>query len=356
MKNQTASIEPVKDIDNIIRCSNAKGDGRQLTDPLQHHFLIKNNDDMSKTANKKTREKKDVYERATERIITLLEKGDVAWRRTWGTYGFAKNFKSDHVYTGINFLFMNYVSEHPIPYYLTYKQAKELGGNVKKGAKAEYIFFYKGYYKDTNGKNVSETDANLPQYANANLTPVRFLKCYPVFNIEDTEGVEWERPQQVERPNKPIEECEAIIQEMPEQPTFKLIDANRAFYAPDLDIVNVPDIKQFENSEFFYRTTFHEIAHWTGAEKRLSRAGIVEAIETGSDRYAEEELIAELTSNYLLNLAGAASNEAMNVSAGYLKSWIIRLKEDPKILFRVAPKAQAAVEYILGKPLKEMMI
>lgn len=353
MNNRLTSNESTKVIDIIINCNKAKDDGQQLTDPLQHNFLINKNDDMSKTADKKT---KDIYERATNRIIALLEKGEVAWRRTWGTYGFAKNFKTGHVYTGINFLFMNYVSEHPIPYYLSYKQAKALGGNVKKGAKAEYIFFYKGYYKDANGNNISESDSNLPQYENTNLTPVRFLKCYPVFNIEDTEGIEWERPQQVERPNKPIEKCEAIIQNMPEQPTFKLVDANRAFYYPDEDIINVPDIKQFENSEFFYRTTFHEIAHWTGAEKRLARVGIIEAIEQGSDRYAEEEMIAELTSNYILNIAGVASIDAMEVSAGYLKGWISRLKEDPKILFRVAPKAQTATQFIFGKPLTEMMI
>ena len=135
---------------------------------------------------------------------------------------------------------------------------------------------------------------------------------------------------------------------MKEQPTFELTDSSKAFYDPRADVINVPDIKQFEKSGFYYRTTFHEIGHWTGAKSRLARPGIIEPIESGSDRYAEEELIAELTSNYLLNVANVQEDEVMEVSAGYLKSWIKRLKEDPKIIFRVAPKAQQATEYILG--------
>ncbi|MCB0515550.1 MAG: DUF1738 domain-containing protein [Bacteroidetes bacterium] len=290
-----------------------------------------------------------IYQRATQRIIDLLEKGEVAWRRTWGTYGFAKNFKTGHVYTGINFLMMNFGTEHTVPYYLTYRQVTELGGHVKKGAKAQYVFFYKGCFKDKDGKYIPEKDAELPKYANTDLEPFRVLRSYPVFNIEDTRGIEWKRPEEVNRPNEPIAECEAIIAGINPQPTFQQADTHRAFYDPLSDVINVPHIAQFENSAFFYRTAFHEIAHWSGAAGRLNRVGITELTKFGSERYAEEELIAELTSNFLLNIAGAATNDSMNVSAGYLQSWISRLQEDPKMLFRVVPKAQEATEYILGR-------
>lgn len=352
MKTNKTTIDLSKTIDKAMPCSKPKLDERQLTDvSRQHNFLTENHYDM---ANSNTTKKVEIYERATQRVIALMEKGDVAWRRTWGVYGFAKNHKSGHIYTGINFLFLNLLSPHPIPYYLTFKQVKEMGGKIKKGAKAEQVYFYTGYYKDENGKNVSEADAHTAQFKDANLTPVRFLKYYNVFNIEDTENIEWERPESVDRPNNPIEECEVLIRDMPEAPTFKIVDANRAFYSPLEDIINVPNIKQFENSEFFYRTTFHEIAHWTGHETRLNRPGITEAIEQGSDRYAEEELVAELTSNYLLNIAGISNSETEKVSAGYLKSWVGRLKENPKILFKVAPKAQQATEFILGKSITEL--
>lgn len=353
MKNQPTAIGSFNCIDNITQNGRTASCGQPLTDiSQQHHFLTQNYDDMSKTNIQKT----DIYERATNKIIALLEKGEVAWRRTWGTYGLACNYKTKHVYTGVNLLFLNLCSPHSIPYYVTFRQAKELGGKIKKGAKAEYVYFYKGYYKDEEGNNISEKDISLAEHKDKAVRPIRFLKCYPVFNIEDTEGIEWEKPAVVNRPNDPIEACETILKDMPEQPNFQLTNANQAFYIPEDDLINVPDIKQFENSHFYYRTTFHEVGHWTGHTSRLARVGITEKIVQGSDRYAEEELIAELTSNYILNIAGVATDDVMEVSSGYLNSWIGRLKEDPKILFRIAPKAQEAVEFILGKKINDLFV
>lgn len=354
MKTKTGKSASTKTIDNIISCSIA-GNERMLTNlSQQHYLLIQNYDDMSKSKINVTKDKTDIYTQATNRVIELMKQGHVAWRRTWGTYGCAKNFATGRHYSGVNFLFMNYISPHPIPYYLTFRQVKHFGGKVKKGAKSEKVFFYKSYYKDENGKPLSKADLGLPKYKNQKIESIRFLRSYSVFNIEDTEGIEWEKPPEVSRNNNPIAECEMLIKSMSDKPTFELTDTRQAFYVPDLDVINVPPITQFENSEFYYRTTFHEIAHWTGAASRLSRPGITEKIERGSEKYAEEELVAELASNYILNIVGVDTTEVMEVSAGYLKTWVQRLKENPRMLFRVAPKAQAAVEYILGQPMKQL--
>lgn len=246
------------------------------------------------------------------------------------------------------------ISPHPIPYYLTLRQAKELGGNIKKGSKAEWVYFYKKYYKNKDGKSISVEEATKRSKNGEEVSVIKFLKCFSVFNIEQTEGIEWERPPEVNRPNNPIDECEVILTEMKEQPTFKLIDSSKAFYAPLEDIINVPDIKQYENSELFYSTVFHEVVHWTGNEKRLARKGIVNCIERDKEEYAEEELVAELASNIIMNLVGISNEDTENLSAGYLKGWLKHLKQDPNFLFRVMPKAQAAVEYILGKSLHEI--
>lgn len=302
-------------------------------------------------ATTKTREKRQqLYEHAAARVITQLEQGTIPWRRPWGVYGMAKNFASGHHYTGINFFFLNFFAQYPIPYYLTYRQARQLGGNVRKGEKAtERVYFYTGYYKDEKGNTISEAEAQQPQYQGKSLDHVRFLKAYPVFNIEQCEGIEWETPGLPERDATPIEECEAILHSMEPPPTFERIDANQAFYSPSKDIVNVPDPKQFESSAFFYAVVFHELAHWTGHETRLAREGIMtKGVERTSELYAEEELIAELASNYLLSVAGVHTRDTKDVSAAYLDTWIKRLKAEPNILFRIAPKAQAAAEYILG--------
>lgn len=297
-----------------------------------------------------------VAEKATNRVIELIEQGNPLWRRTWGTYGLAQNFVTKNVYQGINFLMLNMISPYSIPYYLTFSQLKKLGGKVKKGSKAERVYYYNWYYKDENGNNISEEEAEFRKQNNQPFKVLRFIKSYPVFNIECTEGFDWKGPKEVNRPNNPIEECEVILQEIPEQPVFKTIDANKAMYNPTLDIVNLPKLAQFENSELFYRTTFHELLHWTGHEKRLARKGIMEFAGNQTDIYAEEELIAELGSNILMNIVGISNEDTQNVSAGYLKSWVERLRKDPKFLFKVAPKAQAGAEFILGKKLSELYV
>lgn len=355
MKNLITNTVHTVSLDTNIACSITTHDRGNQPPVLsqQHYSLTQNCHDMSSNTKVQKDSKTDIYERANNRIIALLEEGKVAWRRSWSSYGFAKNFVTDYVYTGINFLFMNQLSPYPIPYYLTFKQAKELGGNIKKGEKAEYIYFYKGYYKDEQGNNISDKQAQSEQYANIPLTPVRFLKCYPVFNIEQTEGIEWEKPELVNRANEPIEAVQNIVRNIDPQPVFKYEDSNRAYYHPIQDYINMPKLEQFENSELNARTTFHEIVHWTGHEKRLAREGIVTPSSFGTKRYAEEELVAEMGANYLLNIAGITSDDTMNVSAGYLKNWIECLKENPRFIFKVAPKAQQAVEFIIGKPISE---
>lgn len=361
MKTPHTSIDNTKGIDKITQNDIAKNSGIPTADISQQHtFHHQNFNAMPKTAVSKKRPstgKVDIYERATQRIIDLLKQGDVAWyRKTWSGYGLARNYKTNHIYTGINLLFMNMISPHPIPYYLTFNQVKEMGGKIQKGAKAEYVYFYKGYYKDENGKNISEVDANSTAYSDKPLKSVRFLKCYPVFNIEQTENIEWERPALADNDNDPILECEMIMNEMPNPPKLERIDSNNAYYSPTDDVVNMPNIRQFESSKFFYRTLFHETAHSTGHPSRLGRFEPINTPKFGTKNYAEEELVAEICSSYLLSLAGVNTKDVMKVSTGYLKSWIQRLEDDPKLIFRVAAKAQQATEYILGKKIIELPI
>lgn len=359
MNYKPTNTDISKNVDTRAIPSHTPKDELRLSDHLQQldsiHQPSKHFFDMKKTK-KKSAFMTDIYEKTTQRIIDLLENGDVAWRRTWSSYGYARNFKTGHIYSGINFFLLNMIAPHPIPFYLTFKQVQQMGGKVKKGSKGFPVFFYKGYMKFEDGKRVPEAEIDLPQYKDKAFTPIRFLRRYPVFNIEDIEGIDWEKPEIVNRPNNSIATCEAILEQMTEQPVFQLVDSSSAFYDVATDTINVPDIKQFENSEFYYRTKFHEVAHWTGSKKRLARSGVVEPIESKSDRYAEEELIAELTSNYLLNTAGVQTTEAEELSAGYLKYWIERLKENPKLIFIVAPRAQQATEFILGRSIRDSFV
>lgn len=291
-------------------------------------------------------QKVDIYEKITERILSHLEAGTAPWRQTWGTYGLAKNFLTNHVYTGINMVMLNMVAPYEVPYYLTWKQLKSKGGVVKKGSKAEYVYYYKSYFKDGNGRNIGAEEAQRMESAGQEVQNVRFLKCFKVFNITSIEGIEWEKPTLAKQENEPITECETFLQSIQPRPKFKRVNANRAFYAPHEDIINIPDIQQFEQNAAFYNTTFHELAHWTGHKNRLARKGIMQRIDSKSKVYAEEELLAELSASFLCGLTGIDRVDIIENNAAYLKHWIDVLRTDNRMLLRVAPRVQEAVNFL----------
>ena len=297
--------------------------------------------------------RKSLYELATARIVEQLEAGVPPWRRAWGRYGLARNLQSDKPYRGVNAFFLNFIAPYRIPYYLTFRQVQEMGGKVKRGSKVEYVYYYRTYYKDENGKTIPQSE--LGQYELKELEQIRFLKSFKVFNIESCEGIDWTPPPEVNQDNDPIEEAEAILRTMKDPPTIVSVSTDEASYAPQTDVINMPNIRQFESSHYYYRTLFHECGHWTVHETRLARPGIIERIKRMEELYAEEELIAELCSHYVSMVVGVDDESTRKVSAGYLDAWIRRLKKDPSMIFRVAPKAQEAAELILGAELHDCL-
>lgn len=202
--------------------------------------------------------KRDLYQEVTNKIIALIERGVAPWRRTWGAYGLARNYATGHIYTGINFILMNN-TEHPIPYFMTYNQIKHHGGQIRPGAKAEMVIYFNVVYKDSGNLALSQEDAQVRIKKGEDIQIQKFIKYYNVFGVDDIKGVEFKAPEVVLQPNEKIERCEDIIDNMPNRPGIKCIDANRAFYAPVQDFVNIPDIKQFESAEDYYASFFHEL-------------------------------------------------------------------------------------------------
>jgi len=291
-----------------------------------------------------------LYEEVTNRIITMLENGVPPWRKTWSTYGLARNYVSGRVYTGINYILMNN-TRHPIPYFFTFKQVKELGGNIKKGAKSEMVIYYKVYYKDVNKTILTSEEANARRLKGQEINAMRFIRYYNVFNIEDLEDVELDLNKFNEAKltaNERIARCEEIIQNMPDPPLFRKIDANRAFYSPSEDFINLPSINQFESSEHYYATCFHELIHSTGHISRLNRKEVMESIGFGSKLYSKEELIAEMGASYLMNYCQIDYDAIVENNASYLAGWLSVLKEDPMYIFKVSAGAQMAVDNIIN--------
>lgn len=317
---------------------------------------------MTSTATQEVREQKkkprDIYQEVTDRIVELLEQGTAPWHKPWGSSALAQNYESKNVYTGINMVLFNLVYADPEPYYLTFNQVKKLGGKVKKGSKARQVVYFNVLHKDADGKSINEEQAKAKRNAKEEVKVIPYIKTYNVFNIADIENIDFDIPAQVLRPeNERLEQCEAILQNMPNAPKFKPTkEQRRAYYVPSLDEIHLPMLERFERSEAYYNTFYHEAIHATGHASRLAREGIATKTDYGTDIYAFEEIIAELGASFLCGITKINREVIIENNAAYVASWVRRLKDDKKLIFRAAAKAKQAVEYILDKPISPKQV
>ena len=287
--------------------------------------------------------KMDAYQQVTHAIITQLEKGTVPWRKTWGNYGLARNYVTNRVYQGINFVLLNML-DYSHPMYLTYNQAKKLGGSIAKGSKSHLVVFYTKVFRLADGNYLSEAEAKQldeNQY-HSFLVP----KYYRVFNIKFLEGVEVQYPVSLINEGSLLSTCQAIVTEMKDPPEREITFTAKPAYFPSEDRVTMPDIQLFSSSEEYYNTFFHELVHSTGHEKRLSRKTIVGHQPFGSAAYSEEELIAELGASFLCAFTGINRQEIMQNNAAYINGWLSKLAQDKKVVFSAASQARKAVRWM----------
>lgn len=272
----------------------------------------------------------------------MLETGVCPWQKPWKTSAkdaLPSNYVSKKAYRGIN-AFILLCTPYACPYWVSYKQAGELGGNVKKGEKGFPVVFWKRLPKTdkATGKPVLNSKGK-PE-------SVMFLRYYTVFNLEQCEGITWEKPVSDGTPFEPLAEAARIVAGMPDAPEIRHGGA-RACYAPVTDVVQMPEQQTFNGAPEYYNTLFHELAHATGHAKRLDRKGITNIAGFGSDSYSREELVAEMGAAFLSGHAGILHVTANN-SAAYLAGWIKALKEDSKLIVIAAAQAQKAADFILG--------
>jgi antirestriction protein ArdC len=273
-----------------------------------------------------------VYEIITEKIIEKLEKGEVPWHQPW-IGGYPKNLISKKEYRGIN-VFLLGCQKYSSPYWVSYKQAQELGGNVRKGEHGTRVVFWKQL-------NVKDKDTEEEKM-------IPLLRYYTVFNLDQCEGIDEKRiPQTDIRQNfQPIDACERVVNGMQKRPDIRFEEL-RAYYHPGGDFVNMPKKETFDKEEFFYAVLFHELGHSTGHEKRLHRKAQGDWSPFGSESYSKEELVAEMTAAFLCGTC-QIENTTIDNSAAYIKSWLKKLKDDPKMVVLAGAQAQRASDYILG--------
>lgn len=276
----------------------------------------------------------DKYNEITAKIIAQLEQGVIPWRKPWsGDPDAARNYFSGKPYSLLNQMILQKTG-----YYATFKQWTDHGGKIRKGARAEYVYFFKTQEKETD-----ETDDN----GEKKIVSYPVLRCYGVFHESDVEGIELDHS---ERPDpEKITDAEKIIADYVKNSGVKFTAkiSAKAFYRPVFDEIIVPQISQFDETAEYYSTAFHEMTHSTGHQSRLNRDGIKKMTTFGDEDYSREELIAEMGAAYLCSAAGINSAATLKNSAAYIQSWIRALKNDKHMIVWAASRAQKAADFIL---------
>lgn len=296
---------------------------------------------------------RDTYQEVTDSVIAQLEKGIVPWQKTWKQGSdsgfFPTNYLSKKAYRGFNVFWLNMFTDingFKTNRYMTFKQALQAGGKIKKGSKGTQIT----YWAQIERKPGEDEDGEV-------IPGKKFMvpKIYTVFNVDQTEGIAINEITPINRTIvEKLEICEYLVYHMKDRPMIH-IRGDEPCYNISKDIIEMPEINIFNGSEYYYQTLFHELAHSTGHEKRLNRKGVASRDHSVIE-YANEELVAELTAAFLSAYANIGDVVIEN-SAAYIGSWLERLKNDKKLILTAAARAQRATDYILGiNPMDETIV
>ena len=282
----------------------------------------------------------ELYASVTAQLVAALESGDLPpWRQPWkaGSSGFLPMRHSDVAYRGVNVLILwaegaskGYSSSH----WMTFAQAKDYGGSVRKGEKSTAILFCQPMTKDTVKADGSQGKDSF-----------WISKTYRVFNADQIDGL----PDRFT--TKPVHQIDQE-QRIAHAETFigntkaDIRHANGgAFYRPSTDSISLPPFETFDNPEAYYATALHELSHWTGHGSRLNRD--LKGFGTNREDYSREEIIAELSSVFVCAALGITPPD-MGQHAAYIDCWVKALKADPRYIFSAASKAQAAADYLMS--------
>lgn len=283
--------------------------------------------------------KRDLYQSVTDRIVAKLETGVMPWVKGWnaGT-SIPMNAVSNRPYSGINVLLFWSAADagYARPRYLTYKQATECGGHVRKGEHGTKVYYF---------KQLEIADKNNPDETKQ----IPMLREYTVFNVDQCEGL----PDHVrigpDAGKVNPDNREALADDFIRSTGADFREgAGKPCYIPSRDFITVPAWSDFHSQPEYYAAAFHELVHWSGHKSRLDRdlSG-----RFGNDAYAAEELIAELGAAFLC--AEFGFDNAHDNQAAYLAGWLKILKADPRAIFTAASKAQKAADYLRGLALAE---
>ncbi len=282
----------------------------------------------------------DTYQRITDTIVDALEAGTRPWMQPWSGNNIGGAFlrpirSTGEPYRGINILLLWIASaangfQHDR--FMTYKQAQELGGQVRKGEKGTGIVKYGTVTRSVENGCGEAEDREIP-----------YLKGYTVFNVSQIEGL----PDHLYSTPTPLPEIQRVAQAdrfIANTGANIRHEGNQPCYIPAIDTIKMPPTQAFKDAEAYYSILFHETAHWTGSASRLDR---LKSYDMRTKDYAFEELVVEIAACFLcsdLQISATLRPE----SASYIASWLKAFRDDKRLIFKAASRAQAAVDFLHG--------
>ena len=302
----------------------------------------------------------DICKMVTDIVIEGLEKDICPWIKPWESAsigGTPKNYNSKREYHASNKIVLTSImmsKGYEFNYWVTFKGAKDLDGNVKKGEKGYPVIFWKFIEKtkiDDNGEEVTKT--------------IPMLKYFQVFNISQCEGIELPKKPKKKKQGvlKPIKDAEIVVKNYLDKEkglTLKIQESDRAYFNKAEDLIVSPTMRQAVNEmkkhgqtandgkQHYYSTLFHEMVHSSGTEERCNRDTIKNFNFFGDHDYSKEELVAEIGSAILCAKVGLTSERVMENTSAYCKSWAKKLKSEPKWIVWAGGQSEKAVNYILN--------
>jgi antirestriction protein ArdC len=276
--------------------------------------------------------------RITQEIIARLEAGTRPWVQPWRGVPVSRPLRACGIsYRGMNVFWLWMVADmcgYASPFWMTYRQAQELGGQVRKGSKSTIAIFYKSYTKEVEAPDTGEKTDEAR----------RVLKAYPVFNADQVEGLPSHfhpaATLELVEPEGREAELDAFFAAIP---TSLRNHGSEAYYEPGIDRITMPAPSLFTGFDHYYATLAHELSHWTGHGSRLGRDL---KNRFGSAAYAAEELIAELSSAILGAELGLPVAH-LDSHASYIEHWLKLLKDDDRAILTAAAKAEEAASLLL---------
>jgi antirestriction protein ArdC len=287
-----------------------------------------------------------IHELVTAKMIAALERGTIPWHKPWHAHtGQPRSMTTGQPYRGINIFLLGLAAAddgYTSPYWGTYRQISQLGGQVRRGQHSTLVVFYKQHQI---ADPTSEADRR-EEPGEVRTVPV--LRYYRVFNAGQADDLPprfYPEPGTFTQITEPQAALDGYLRHG--GPQLRHAAGDRASYHGPTDTIQLPQREQFATPESYYATAFHECGHSTGHQSRLARPGIVDFDHFGSGRYAKEELTAQMTSAILCAQTGIDTPEQFAHSASYIASWLSALHDDTKLVVTAAAHAQRAADLVI---------